>query len=266
MDSLADWYRYVDRLSRPPSRLNDDAAEERETSEWRPWRETADVAPVLEAVRPEEIPNLAPALGLTGPSEARLPAGRIFEDLTVHDRLHPIPEFNVPEFQVPTFEVKIPSWQEQVVRPARTERTEAAVDGDAELDEAGEAGEVSDEELEAADGELPESLRGSRYWELLARIRGEEPGEPGQRLRARESRQELLQRLVDPTLTLEETALILEVCPTTVRRYTNKGLLRHFRTKGNQRRFRFSDVLEFMESRAAEIEADSRADREAGRG
>jgi hypothetical protein len=49
-----------------------------------------------------------------------------------------------------------------------------------------------------------------------------------------------------------------------VRRYTNKGLLQHFRTSGNQRRFRLSDVLEFLDARSAEIEADARADQEAG--
>ena len=70
----------------------------------------------------------------------------------------------------------------------------------------------------------------------------------------------------NPTLSLEQTAVILGVCPTTVRRYTNKGLLRHFRTKGNQRRFRLSDLVEFMDSRAAEIEADSEADCAAGLG
>jgi excisionase family DNA binding protein len=61
-----------------------------------------------------------------------------------------------------------------------------------------------------------------------------------------ESRLELLQRLIDPPLTLEETARLLNVCPTTVRRYTNKGLLNHHRTPGNQRRFRLSDVIGFM--------------------
>src|SRR5205823_3331932 len=43
----------------------------------------------------------------------------------------------------------------------------------------------------------------------------------------RESREELIRRLFDPPLTLEEAARILGVCPTTVRRYTNRGLLRH---------------------------------------
>jgi excisionase family DNA binding protein len=64
----------------------------------------------------------------------------------------------------------------------------------------------------------------------------------------KETRQELIQRLLDPSLSLEEVARILNVCPTTVRRYTNRQLLPHFRTAGNQRRFRLSDVLAFLES------------------
>jgi excisionase family DNA binding protein len=63
----------------------------------------------------------------------------------------------------------------------------------------------------------------------------------------KESREELIQRLVDPILTLEEVARVLNVCPTTVRRYTNRGAIAHHRTAGNQRRFRLSDVLAFME-------------------
>lgn len=67
----------------------------------------------------------------------------------------------------------------------------------------------------------------------------------------RESREELIRRLLDPELSLEEAARVLGVCPTTVRRYTNKGHLPHYRTAGNQRRFRLSDILEFMERRGA---------------
>jgi len=63
----------------------------------------------------------------------------------------------------------------------------------------------------------------------------------------RETREELIRRLFDPPLTLEDTARLLGVCPTTVRRYTNKGLLQHYRTQGNQRRFRLSDLLAFLE-------------------
>ena len=64
----------------------------------------------------------------------------------------------------------------------------------------------------------------------------------------KETREQLIERLLDPTLSLEETARVLNVCPTTVRRYTNRGALQHLRTAGNQRRFKLSDVLMFMET------------------
>ncbi len=73
--------------------------------------------------------------------------------------------------------------------------------------------------------------------------------------RKEETREELLRRLVDPTLTLEETACILEVCPTTVRRYTNRGILPHERSAGNQRRFKLSSVLAFKEDQQKPREA-----------
>lgn len=63
----------------------------------------------------------------------------------------------------------------------------------------------------------------------------------------KETRAELVRRLLDPPLTLEETARLLNVCPMTVRRHTNRGTLPHFRTAGGQRRFRLSDVLAFVE-------------------
>ncbi len=71
--------------------------------------------------------------------------------------------------------------------------------------------------------------------------------------RREETREELLARLLDPVLTLEETARILQVCPTTVRRYTNKGQLPHERSAGNQRRFRWSQVYAFMEAQAGGV-------------
>ncbi len=67
----------------------------------------------------------------------------------------------------------------------------------------------------------------------------------------KETREELLARLLDPELTLEEAAQVLNVCPTTVRRYTNRGVLPHYRTIGNQRRFRLSQVLAFLETQAS---------------
>jgi excisionase family DNA binding protein len=63
----------------------------------------------------------------------------------------------------------------------------------------------------------------------------------------KESRQELIQRLLDPELSLEETSRLLGVCPATVRRYTNRGWLAHHRTGGGQRRFRLSDIVKFVD-------------------
>lgn len=63
----------------------------------------------------------------------------------------------------------------------------------------------------------------------------------------KESRAELVRRLLDPELTLEETARLLGVCPATVRRYTNRQWLKHDRTNGGQRRFRLSHVVRFVE-------------------
>lgn len=64
----------------------------------------------------------------------------------------------------------------------------------------------------------------------------------------RESREELIRRLLDPELTLEEVSRLLGVCPATVRRYTNKKWLEHHRTKGGQRRFRLSGVVKFVDA------------------
>jgi len=64
----------------------------------------------------------------------------------------------------------------------------------------------------------------------------------------KESREQLIRRLLDPVLNLEDTSRLLGVCPATVRRYTNRGWLGHHRTKGGQRRFRLSDVVGFVES------------------
>ena len=92
-----------------------------------------------------------------------------------------------------------------------------------------------------------------------------------------ETRKELIERLLDPILSLEDTARVLNVCPTTVRRYTNKGILTYYRkepdrptTGGNseketrQRRFRLSDILAFLETQQTALEADRQAERRSG--
>jgi excisionase family DNA binding protein len=63
----------------------------------------------------------------------------------------------------------------------------------------------------------------------------------------KETRQELVRRLLDPEISLEETSRLLGVCPATVRRYTNRGWLEHHRTDGGQRRFRLSDIVRFVD-------------------
>jgi excisionase family DNA binding protein len=64
----------------------------------------------------------------------------------------------------------------------------------------------------------------------------------------KETRTDLIRRLLDPELTLEETSRLLGVCPATVRRYTNRKWLTHHRTQGGQRRFRLSDIVSFVEA------------------
>lgn len=84
---------------------------------------------------------------------------------------------------------------------------------------------------------------------------------PDRKKRARaeeETREELLNRLLDPELTLAETAKVLDVCPATVRRYADKGALIHHRTPGNQRRFKLADVLEFLARRDRSVVEDIR--------
>lgn len=99
----------------------------------------------------------------------------------------------------------------------------------------------------------PDASEVRDMWDKLPRhiqlLVGQQPEEVAQNSYKEftETREDLIQRLLDPTLSLEEAARILNVCPTTVRRYTNRGALRHFRTAGNQRRFRLSDVLTFLE-------------------
>lgn len=63
----------------------------------------------------------------------------------------------------------------------------------------------------------------------------------------KESREELIQRILDPELSLEEVSRLLGVCPATVRRYTNRGWLEHHRTQGGQRRFRLSGLVKFVD-------------------
>jgi len=104
---------------------------------------------------------------------------------------------------------------------------------------------------------IVEEMNATTLWSLVPKhlqtllaLGTEEVAQNSYKRGFKESRLELIQRLLDPTLTLEETARLLNVCPTTVRRYTNRGLLTHQRTPGDQRRFKLSDVLAFLEAQS----------------
>ncbi|HXG23307.1 MAG TPA: helix-turn-helix domain-containing protein, partial [Chthonomonadales bacterium] len=105
--------------------------------------------------------------------------------------------------------------------------------------------------------DVVEEMNAATLWSLVPKhlqtllaLGTEEVAQNSYKRGFKESRLELIQRLLDPTLTLEETARLLNVCPTTVRRYTNRGLLTHQRTPGDQRRFKLSDVLAFLEAQS----------------
>ncbi|MFN3649015.1 MAG: helix-turn-helix domain-containing protein [Armatimonadota bacterium] len=273
MDTLRDWYRYLDEVSRPARRGEGDTPES--SAEWRPWRSAPEAEPArrqpapargvrLQALeRPTageagdappllELPSLDLGGGTGHLAEALQAPTPEFQDPTLYDELSPMPEFTVRPLAAPSFELAIPRFGQ----PAAPEETAAStgIRTPEETGVKGGAAVVAEGPESAAggatdDGAAPGAeARMDQYRELLRRFREEEDPGPA-RGRARESRDELLQRLLDPVLTLEETAVLLDVCPATVRRYTNKGQLKHFRTEGNQRRFRLWDVIEFRDSR-----------------
>jgi excisionase family DNA binding protein len=102
-------------------------------------------------------------------------------------------------------------------------------------------GPVIAPDLERIWQQIPKNLK------FLAKVYDDGVTEKYYTSRFRESREDLILRLIDPELNLEETARLLGVCPATVRRYTNRGWLKHHRTNGNQRRFRLSGIVQFVE-------------------
>jgi excisionase family DNA binding protein len=104
-----------------------------------------------------------------------------------------------------------------------------------------------------------ESTGAAEATSVLERKSGFEPaagdeanGEAGQvaagpcqtrRRKRPETRAQLLDRLVNPQISLHEASVLLKVCPATVRSYTRSGRLPDLRTPGGQRRFRFRDVM-----------------------
>lgn len=56
-------------------------------------------------------------------------------------------------------------------------------------------------------------------------------------------REELIARLQDPILTIDEAALLLNTDQKTIRRYSNSGALEHVKAYGGQRKYRLSQLI-----------------------
>jgi len=141
---------------------------------------------------------------------------------------------------------------EQLEKVEKRREDEKGEAGAAERDDRSEVQKVADEVAQRADEAQARRLQAlvSRQQRLpldVRQTRQQARTSEGAASGAKHTREELIERLLDPTLTLRETATLIGVCPTTVRRYTKRGVLKCFRTPGNQRRFRLSDVLDFIE-------------------
>ena len=169
--------------------------------------------PVRERMTPDgplsvEIPSIADYLGLRGPAK----------------------EPDVPE-ELPESEVPKARFRKTVMsapRPRRVKQKPSAA--------------ALDPELQQVWTNLPKNVA------FLCRFYDDGVTANYYRGEFKETRQELIRRLLDPELSLEETSRLLGVCPATVRRYTNRGWLEHHRTTGGQRRFRLSNVVKFLDT------------------
>ena len=230
---LQDWFRYVESVARPAAAPGE-SEEAPPPRAWRSWSEvqserTADSAGGDPAERASQfMERLVPRL----PTVAELEEESRYE-------LPPLPEFPVPELKAPRLRLRIRRLA-GFLAPARA--AEVGAKGGRAAAPAWAAGR--DDRL-------------AHHWRLL-QLPADDVTQNSYKSRFDETRDELLERLLNPALTLAQTSRLLGVCPTTIRRYTNKGLLRHFRTNGNQRRFHLMDVLDFLERRAEQISADAR--------
>jgi len=239
--SLNDWYRYLEsqfELQEEPTPAKDEPIAEASKSP----------AP---STPPSEQSTVAPTVA---PAPTPLPSGS--EPPTPAEPQRAIVSIRVPHFAefVPLLRQEL-NWEPP--QPAEAEPTpsepvvaqEAPSDGPRLRKRAGrkkrDPKAIVPPEADEVWAKLPQYLRYLAEWTDDSVTRKYYP------VRGRdESREELIARLTDPVLTLEETARLLGVCPATVRRYTDRGWLRCFRTEGNQRRFRLSDIVAFLEEQA----------------
>lgn len=264
--SLEEWNRYLNSqfLDKQGGVTDDREGKEEETRQAKPtdpaeatspdsatvqWREEEpDVSPRVNRRMPEDplgnipaIEDFMPWLSTVEPVEGvQAPASPV------------IPEMKPPEPLPSQYVV-----EELSVEPTASQSVSRAASGSKGLSAPRPRWKVVEPQLVGVsdtvpDERLPEALMGRlpSHMRFLARVSGYRsapPSAPKRRRRRDETRLELIERLADPVLTLDETAVLLGVCPTTIRRYTQKGWISHHRTKGGQRRFRLSDIAAFLE-------------------
>lgn len=237
--SLNDWYRYLESQF---------VSQEEATP--------AEQEPVAEASQPHtpSVPPQSTAAPVVAPPSA---PSAVPEPLTPAEQKRAIVSIRVPHFAefVPLLRHEM-NWQPPQHTELETEPESAPTPSTASeeppsegprLRKRGSRKKRDPEAIVPPDADevwakLPQYLRYLAEWTDDSVTRKYYP------VRGRdESREELIARLTDPVLTLEETARLLGVCPATVRRYTDRGWLHCFRTEGNQRRFRLSDIVAFLE-------------------
>ncbi|MGH8103226.1 MAG: helix-turn-helix domain-containing protein [bacterium] len=68
-----------------------------------------------------------------------------------------------------------------------------------------------------------------------------------------ESRRILLEKIMNPELSLEETALLLNISKSTIRNYTKSGILKCTRTPGGQRRFHLVEIVRYVATQNGDL-------------
>ncbi|GBC94681.1 hypothetical protein HRbin16_00465 [bacterium HR16] len=295
MRTLEDWFKYLEQQyvdekaqkeSKPPQAQT---PQKQEPAQPEPMTNRVTAPPVQEQRR-EELPKARPAatppsleqvqvadVSVPDPADyiftLRRPAGEPAKPaVTKEETETEKPAEAVSEAKQPVEQMTTPAVQEQVTPPAEESPAEEAqpeeapseaIAGQTERPQRAKPIKRAPYTRSVRPVPPPQSIeelwkRVPKHVRLLVELGDDEVTQKYYDRQFKESRQELVERLLNPSLTLEDTARLLGVCPTTVRRYTERGLLNHYRTPGNQRRFRLSDVIAFLEARQQAQEARRR--------
>ncbi|GIV15039.1 MAG: hypothetical protein KatS3mg022_0474 [Armatimonadota bacterium] len=296
MRTLEDWFKYLEqqyvdeKAQKEPKPSPEQTSQKQQPARPEPVTGRGTMAPVREP-KHGEVPKARPAsipptlehvqvteVSVPDPADyiftLRRPAG---EPVVVEEAAKPETSEHAeptPEKEQPVVQATAPTAQEQKEPPAQ-EPAEEVTESSAQkaqpetvaqrTEHAQRAKPVRRAPYTRSVRPIPPPQTIEELWKrvpkhvrLLVELGDDEVTQKYYDRQFKESRQELVERLLNPSLTLEDTARLLGVCPTTVRRYTERGLLNHYRTPGNQRRFRLSDVIAFLEARQQAQEARRR--------